>query len=106
MSRSKILRHRLYASHAEAQVADYRSYLAAHLEPVRQYFPNFGEMDCLVVTGLERNLSVRQKSILSDANRHRHGLRIVGFDWLADRSRAISMNLARQGVETIQLRVT
>jgi hypothetical protein len=54
-----------------------------HFADVRLHFPNFDDPDCLVVTGLERVLNPRQKTVLRDANRHRHRLRIIGFDWLA-----------------------
>jgi hypothetical protein len=72
----------------------------------RVHFPNFEDPDCLVVTGLERALDDRQKAALRDANRHRHRLRTVGFDWLADRARTVAANITRHHVEVVNLRVT
>jgi hypothetical protein len=41
--------------------------------------------------GIERRLAENQKAVLGDANRH--PLRIVGFDWLANRARIIAANV-------------
>jgi hypothetical protein len=93
-------------THAEQQAMDYRSYLMQRVADARIHFPNFEDPDCLVVTGLERTLDDRQKTALQDANRHRHRLRIVGFDWLADRARTVAANITRHHVEVVNLRVT
>jgi hypothetical protein len=92
-------------THAEQQATDYRSYLMQRFADARFHFPNFDDPDCLVVTGLERSLDPRQRAVLRDANRHRHRLRIVGFDWLADRARAVASNITRQHVEIVTLRM-
>lgn len=93
-------------THAEKQATDYRNYLMQHFADARSHFPNFDDPDCLVVVGRERVLDNQRKAALRDANRHRHGIRIVGFDWLADRARVVAGNLTRHDVEITQLRVT
>jgi hypothetical protein len=93
-------------THAEQQATDYRSYLMQRFADARVHFPNFEDPDCLAVTGLERALDVRQKTVLRDANRNRHRLRIIGFDWLAYRARTVAANITRHHVEVVDLRVT
>jgi len=94
-------------THAEQQATDYRSYLMQHFADARVHFPRFEEPDCLIVIGLERILEERQKAALRDANRNRHRLRIVGFDWLADRARTVAANITRHHIEVVSpLRVT
>jgi hypothetical protein len=93
-------------THAEQQAMDYRSYLMRRYADARLHFPNFDDPECLVVVGLERALDERQKAVLRDANRHRHRLRIVGFDWLSYRARTIAGNITRHHVEVIDLRIT
>ena len=92
-------------THAEQQVTDYRSYLMRHYTSAALHLPNFDDPDCLVVTGLQRTLGARQLAVLKDANRHRHRLRIVGFDWLTDRARTIAANITRHRVEVTNLRI-
>jgi hypothetical protein len=93
-------------THAEQQVTSYRSYLMQRFADARVHFPNFEDPDCLVVTGLESALDVRQKEVLRDANRNRHRLRIAGFDWLSNRARTVAANITRHHVEVTNLRVT
>lgn len=93
-------------THAERQATDYRSYPVRHYADAALHFPGFDEPDCLVVVGLERPLDGTQRAVLRDANRHRHRLRIVGFDWLADRARTVSANMTRNRVKVGRLRVT
>jgi hypothetical protein len=92
-------------THAEQQVVDYRSYLIQRFGDARQHFPNFDDPDCMVVIGLEQPLDSRQRAVLRDANRHRHRLRIAGFDWLADRARTVASNITRQHIEVVNLRI-
>jgi hypothetical protein len=92
-------------THAEQQATDYRSYLNQHFVDARLHFPNFNEPECLVIAGVERSLDAKQRAVLMNANRHRHGLRIVGFDWLADRARAVAANITRRHVEVVDLRM-
>jgi hypothetical protein len=93
------------ATHAEQQATDYRAYLMRRFQDARLHFPNFDDPDCLVVIGVERELDGRQKAALRDAHRHRHRLRIVGFDWLADRARTVAGNITRHRVEVTSLRI-
>jgi Shedu protein SduA, C-terminal len=93
-------------THAEQQATDYRSYLMQRPADARVHFPNFEDPDCLVVTGLERALDARQTTVLREANRNRHRLRIVGFDWLANRARTVAENMTRHHVEVVKVRMT
>jgi hypothetical protein len=95
-----------HVTHAEQQAMDYRSYLMRRVANVTEHLPGFDDPDCLVVTGLERILNEQQAAALRDANRHRHRLRVVGFDWLADRARTIAANITRHRVEVTPLRIT
>lgn len=94
-----------HATHAEQQATDYRSYLLEHVATARQHFPGFDDPDCLVVIGQEGQLDERQRRVLRDANRHRHRLRIAGFDWLADRARAVAANIVRHRVQIERVRM-
>jgi hypothetical protein len=92
-------------THAEQQVTDYRSYLMRRYTDMLLHLPDFDDPDCLVVTGLQRRLDEKQAGALRDANRHRHRLRIVGFDWLADRARTVAANITRNHVQVTPLRI-
>ena len=93
-------------THAEQQAADYRRYLIRRFSEVEKHFPQLQEPDCLVVVGLERDLSDKQRQALRDANHGRNHLRIVGFDWLLERARTIAANMTQPNVEVLSLRVT
>jgi hypothetical protein len=93
-------------THAEQQVTDYRDYMMRRHQDAIQHFPHFNDPDCLVVTGLERELDENQVAILQHVNRHRVRLRIVGFDWLVERARNIAANITRHRVQVINARVT
>ena len=92
-------------THAEQQVTDYRDYLMRRHQDAIQHFPHFNDPDCLVVTGLQRELDERQMAILAHVNRHRVRLRIVGFDWLVERARNIATNITRHRVQVFKARV-
>jgi len=92
-------------THAEQQVTDYRDYLMRRHQDAIQHFPHFNDPDCLVVTGLQRELDENQMAILTHVNRHRVRLRIVGFDWLVERARNIATNITRHRVQVIKARV-
>jgi hypothetical protein len=92
-------------THAEQQVTDYREYLMRRHQDAIQHFPHFNDPDCLVVTGLQRELDENQMAILTHVNRHRVRLRIVGFDWLVERARNIATNITRHRVQVIKARV-
>ncbi len=93
-------------THAEQQAVDYRTYLLRRINDARAHFPGFDNPDCLVVIGKEQGLTDRQREVLRDANLTRHKLRIVGFDWLAERAKVVAANITRHDVEVTQLRVT
>jgi hypothetical protein len=94
------------ATHAEMQVADYRTYLMKHYADALQHFPNFDEPDCLAVVGMEVGLNETQKAALRDVNRGRHRTKIVGFDWLSQRARIVADNMTRQNILVSQSRMT
>lgn len=92
-------------THAEKQATDYRRYIFQKFSEVEKHFPQFQEPDCLVVVGVERALSVEQRQALQDANQNRKNVRIVGFDWLLERSKTIAGNLIQSDIEIIPLRI-
>jgi hypothetical protein len=92
------------ATHAVAQVTEYRRFIE-RLPNVQAHFPGLEDLTCLVVVGLERNLNDGQKQTLQNDNRQRHALRVVGFDWLAERARAIQENIVRTRTEVHHARV-
>lgn len=92
-------------THAEQQVTDYRDYLMRRHQDAIQHFPHFNDPDCLVVTGLQRELDENQMAVLTHVNRHRVRLRIAGFDWLVERARNIATNITRHRVQVIKARV-
>lgn len=92
-------------THAEKQVTDYRSFLMHRFQEAQSHFPDFDEPDCLVVIGMEGALTLEQSAALRDANRQRHRLKIVGFDWLLKRSTAVLNNIIQSGVDVSQLRI-
>lgn len=92
-------------THAEQQATDYRGFLMRKIADLGHHLPSFQEPDCLVVIGVERTLTVEQKQVLINANSNRRHLRIVGFDWLLDRAKAISQNMTQPSVQIIPLRV-
>ena len=85
-------------THAEHQATDYHKYMMGHISNVKDVFPGFSEPDCLVVVGLEETLSKDQKAALVSLNDARHRLKVVGFDWILDRAKKISENVAEHGV--------
>ncbi|WP_164881900.1 Shedu anti-phage system protein SduA domain-containing protein [Paenirhodobacter populi] len=85
-------------THAEHQATDYRKYMLGHIANVKDVFPGFSEPDCLVVVGLEGTLTKGQKAALASLNDARHRLKVVGFDWILDRAKKISENVAEHGV--------
>lgn len=92
-------------THAEQQANDYRRHLLRKYADLRMHLPGFQEPDCLVIIGVERDLTASQKQVLHDANRNRTHLRIVGFDWLLDRGKTIASNVTQPRVEVLSLRV-
>lgn len=88
-------------THAEKQAVDYRDFLTERMIEVRRHFPNIKDPECLIVIGMESNLSAQQRSALVKANGTRQRIRIVGFDWLLDRAKATLSNLSRNQIEVI-----
>lgn len=85
-------------THAEHQVTDYRKYMLGHIGNVKELFPGFSDPDCMVVVGLESDLSKEQKAVLESLNDARHRIKIVGFDWILERAQRISQNVSEHGV--------
>jgi hypothetical protein len=65
-------------------------------------FANYQSADCLVVIGLESQLTDQQTKSLSNANAGRHNVRIAGFDWLLKRAAAIVENVSSGEVDVIK----
>lgn len=93
------------ATHAVSQVTEYMRFLA-RISGAQIYFPSIDEIHGLVVVGLERDLNDRQKQALRNDNRQRHAVRIVGFDWLADRAGAIQKNIISTGISVQSAQVS
>ena len=92
------------ANHAISQVAEYRRFLQ-RLPNGQSHFPEIDEISCLAVVGLERPLNEAQKQALRNDNFQRHGLRLVGFDWLSDRAIAIQQNMIKSGARIHSKRI-
>jgi hypothetical protein len=86
------------ATHAVSQAVDYVEYLVSRGESLRSNLPDFSHPDGLVVIGLEGRLNGDQARALQRENRTRHGVRIVGFDQLAERAKSIVTNVVTHGV--------
>ena len=86
------------ANHAVSQAADYVEFLTTRNESIRTRLPDFTPPDSLVVVGLEHPLNAEQMRALQRENRTRHGIRIVGFDYLLDRARSTLNNFIVHGV--------
>ncbi len=84
---------------AEQQVVNYRTFLLNRISEARQHFPKISDPEGLVVIGLERDLNEKQKEVLTNANRHRSRVKIIGFDYLSDRAKTISSNVVRSGIK-------
>jgi hypothetical protein len=78
---------------AVTQAMEYRSFLIERYQQARSTFPGFNSPEALIVVGLEGILSSEEREALRRENEHRAHLRIVGFDALAERARAISSNM-------------
>jgi hypothetical protein len=91
-----------YVTQAVRQVNDYRSFLLERLVEARHFFPHIDDPDCLVVIGLENQLLPSQASALQQENRSRNKLRIVGFDWILRRARAVLTNVTTAKVEVVR----
>jgi Domain of unknown function (DUF4263) len=88
------------STHAKRQALDFRDWaIDNHLYACRQ-FQGIYRPFCLVVTGMERSLNQMQRQRLLQENESTQGiLRIVGFDWLYLRARAVFDNLITFGFD-------
>jgi hypothetical protein len=87
---------------AVKQVNDYRGFLRRRLPEARTHFPEIDDIDGVVVIGMENSLSPAQAEVLREENISRNKLRIVGFDWVVHRSRAIIANVSASNVKLIR----
>ncbi|GJG93514.1 Shedu anti-phage system protein SduA domain-containing protein [Cupriavidus pauculus] len=92
-------------THAVAQALDYRDFLQSRFETASQTFPEFRLPDAMVVIGMEGGLPAAQRAALRRENEGRSYLRIVGFDMLASRARAILNNLTQGRVPVVRTRL-
>lgn len=93
------------ATQAITQALQYRAFLQERPAEAKACFPNFRDPECLVVIGLERSLNAPQRKALALENEHRSGLRIVGFDWIADRAERIRQNMISKNIAVRPLRM-
>ncbi|MGJ5071268.1 Shedu anti-phage system protein SduA domain-containing protein [Bradyrhizobium oligotrophicum] len=91
-----------YVTQAVKQANDYRAFLRERLAEAKKHFPRLDDPDSLVVIGMERTLSGPQKEALRQENYSRNKLRIVGFDELLIRSRAIISNVIASKVRVVK----
>ncbi len=90
---------------AVTQAMQYRSFLVERPAETRTHFPEFRDPECLVVIGTEGSLTEAQKRALALENEHRKGLRIVGFDWIAERADRILRNMISANIAVRPLRM-
>ena len=90
-----------HATHAISQVLKYQEYLRTHLTAALDVFPKFTTAAGLVVVGRESSLDPTQRTILRSENQSRPGVRIVGFDALADSAKAVTSNVIHGIPKTI-----
>ena len=81
------------ATHAIDQILEYQHYLVTHIGLASEVFPRFSAASGLVVVGMESSLNSMQKEVLRRENHSRSNIRIVGFDTLANSSRAATNNV-------------
>jgi len=94
-----------HVTHAVNQALNYRAFLMERFAEASAFFPEFQEPECLIIIGLERDLSDSQARILRLENNHRSRLRIVGFDWIGRRAESIVRNLVEVDAATTHGRV-
>jgi hypothetical protein len=90
---------------ALTQAMQYRSFLLERFQEARTHFPEFRDPDCMVVLGLERELSSDQLRALALENENRRQMRIVGFDWIAERADRILQNMIFANIAVRPLRM-
>lgn len=86
---------------AVTQAMEYRSFLIERFHQACTTFPGFNSPEALVIVGMETSLAPEERAALRRENEHRAHLRIVGFDALAERAKAISTNIV-EGRVTVE----
>lgn len=87
---------------AERQVIDYKGFILRRLSELNNHFPNISEPDCLVVIGLESDLSEEQKNTLRSVNQSKIRTQIVGFDGLLARAETLVKNVTQHRNKVFQ----
>jgi hypothetical protein len=88
------------ASHAKRQALDFRDWAINNNLYAIKRFPKIYRPFCLVIIGRESELDEMQTLRLKQENESTQGiLKIVGFDWLYKRSKAIFDNIVDYGFE-------
>lgn len=89
------------ATHAENQAIEYESFLSERVQEARTHFPKYRRADCLVVIGTEAGLDHKQSEALERAKQRRQNVRIVGFDRLEARARALIENVSHGTIDVV-----
>lgn len=86
------------ATHAKRQILDYRDWaISNHLYAEVEY-PEIWRPNGLVIIGMEEKLTKKQKEQLRKENESTQGIvKVVGFDWLYNRTKSIFSNLIQFG---------
>lgn len=91
-------------THAVSQVTDYDQFLMRKFSELELHFPGWELPELLVVCGLERSLDDDQRLALRNFNRGSRA-KAVGFDWLAERAKAVSHNVVRGEIKVSDVRL-
>ena len=88
---------------AVEQVYEYGRHIREQTE-LKWKMPGIEHIACVVVAGMQSELSEEQLESLRDANMRNGNVQIVGFDWLAKRARSIQENLLLERIGVRRLR--
>jgi len=89
-----------HTTHAKRQALEYREWVISNHIYAKERFPNIWRPFSLVVIGLESELTKEQLQRLNQENESTQGvLKIVGFDWIYNRSKATFENLLKHGFD-------
>ena len=86
-------------THAITQVLEYKSFLTERFTDASNTFPHFSIPEGLVVVGMEGSLNASQRAALRRENENRPRVRIIGFDALAERTKAITQNVIESSID-------
>jgi len=87
-----------YTTHAKRQALEYREWAITNQLYAKERFPKIWRPFALVIIGMEKDLSDTQIERLKQENESTQGvLKIVGFDWIYNRSKATFENLIKYG---------